>query len=192
MREIVANLVPKGRKHVDILDVGSGPITNMGFYLPNVRVCITAVDPLANEYNRILKKHRVKPPVSTQYGEVEKLSSQFGENAFDIVFMQNALDHSYDPVQGIKEMLKVVKPHGHVILNHAVNEAENANYGAFHQWNLCQKGSSFVIWNKQEKHNISLMLLLKAKVTTSTNKGWVKVVIQKLPLTQLIFRAFLK
>src|SRR5689334_21385605 len=126
---------PAGAK-VSILDVGAGPLTCVGKVWAERTVEITPVDPLAEEYNRLLDEIGLTPLVRTQYAVVEKLAEVLPANHFDLVYCQNALDHVYDPVAGIHQMLEVVKPGHAVVLMHNENEGEREHYHGLHQWNF--------------------------------------------------------
>jgi SAM-dependent methyltransferase len=136
---------------VSILDVGAGPLTKLGKRWEGRTVRITAVDPLADEYKLLLDEANITPPVQTQPGEVERLAERFPTNHFDLVNVQNALDHTYDPLLGIRQMLEVVKPGGYILLLHEVNEAHRTGYVGFHQWNFCADNGRFVIWNRETR-----------------------------------------
>jgi SAM-dependent methyltransferase len=138
-----------------ILDVGAGPLTTLGKRWEERTVRITAVDPLASEYKRILDQAGITPPVPTQPGEVERLTELFPSNHFDLVHMQNALDHSYDPLVGIRQMLEVVKPGGYVLLLHDENEAHRQNYSGFHLWNFCAENGHFTVWNRETRISVN-------------------------------------
>ncbi len=140
---------------VKILDVGAGPLTCVGKSWPDRTVEITPVDPLAAEYNALLDELNLTPLVRTQNAEVEKLSESFPANHFDLVYCQNALDHVYDPVLGIRQMLEVVQPNRSVVLMVNVNEGERENYFGLHQWNFCLEGSDFVLWNSDLRVRIN-------------------------------------
>jgi SAM-dependent methyltransferase len=140
---------------LSILDVGAGPATNLGKRWKGRTVQITAVDPLADDYNRLLDELGIIPPVRTQEGEVERLTEQFPPNHFDLVTMENALDHSFDPLTGIRQMLEVVKPGGSVVLKHYINEGEQGSYVGFHQWNFCADNGHFMIWNPQTRLSVN-------------------------------------
>jgi SAM-dependent methyltransferase len=132
---------------VTILDVGAGPLTCVGKKWPGRTVEIIPIDPLAAKYNALLDELNLTPLVRTRYAEVEHLSEVFSSNHFDLVYCQNALDHVYDPIRGIHEMLKVVQPRHAVVLMHRVNEGEQERYFGLHQWNFCREDNDFVIWN---------------------------------------------
>lgn len=134
---------------IKILDVGAGPVTQLGQVWTGRNVAITAIDPLADEYNSLLDSYGMIPPVRTQVGEGEHLEELFSPNSFDFACSINALDYSYDPLTIIKGMLTVVKPGCWVVLMHFINGAEQARYKGLQQWNFCLEGGKFVVWNKQ-------------------------------------------
>jgi SAM-dependent methyltransferase len=154
-------------RSVRILDVGAGPLTLIGKRTVNgLRPEIVAVDPLAPFYDRFLAEASFNPPVRTQQAFAEDITAAFAPRSFDLVTSINALDHSFDPVRAIWEMLAVSKLGGAVYLDHVVNEAENENYVGFHQWNFdCQNGQ-FIIWNRSSRFDVGEEIKGFAKVET--------------------------
>ena len=138
------------RPSVRILDVGSGPATNVGKTMPGIEVLLRACDPLAHQYGQLWEEFGAFPPVRTEFAVVEELSSFFEPSSFDIAHCRNALDHSFDPLRGIVEMLKVVRVGGWVVLRHHPNEAERESYAGFHQYNFEIRKGRFVIWSREE------------------------------------------
>ena len=164
---------------VRILDVGAGPLTVLGKVWRGRRVEITAVDPLANDYSRLLKKHDVVGPVKTVYCEGERVAERFDENRFDLVYSRNALDHAHNPVAAIAAMVRVCKPGCVTLLEHLVNEGETEKYYGLHQWNFNVEGGRFVIWNKIRKSDVAEELGAAGVVEASVNGKWLTVVIRK-------------
>lgn len=169
---------------ISILDVGSGPLTVISNIWPEINLSITMVDPLADEYNKILDKYNIVVPVRPQKCEVEKLSDIFPKNHFDFVHMKNSLDHSYDPISGINQMLNVVKPKCYVYLQHHINVAETNEYFGFHQWNFCEEKGDFILWNKSKKislkEEIKGIATLEVKEEHEENRDDVIAIIHKL------------
>jgi SAM-dependent methyltransferase len=128
-------LLPAERD-IHILDVGAGPLTIVGKKARGKLLKITAVDPLADEYDKLLRKHAVEPIVRTQRLEAEMLTTRFSKNAFDFCYARNCLDHAYDPEQAVLQMIDVVKRARYVLLEHHPNEAKHAHYSGLHQWNF--------------------------------------------------------
>ena len=173
-----------------ILDVGSGPLTRLNKTVGGKPLNITAVDPLAPYYDRLLDSHGVVPPIRTKQGFAEDLTVLFGENTFDMVTCQNALDHSIDPLRAIDEMLAVAKVGGCVVLTHAFNEGQREGYCGLHQWNFDYQNGKFVIWNKQESHVADDIYCAYAHVETYKREGLIRTVLTKLsaPASDMVAR----
>lgn len=153
-----------GNHTVRIIDVGSGPITHLGYNYPGKKLDIAAVDPLADAYARMLRELKVKCPVQTRVGTGESLVHQFEHESFDIAYASNALDHSADPLLVIENMLALVRPDHYVVLRHYRNEGEVGAYHGLHQWNFDVERDDFIIWNTARRHNVSKMLREQADI----------------------------
>jgi SAM-dependent methyltransferase len=179
----IAELVDSSAERVRILDVGAGPLTCVGKKLDGVEVEIVALDPLADDYDRLLAEAKLTPPVRTIAGHGEKLLDVVEAGSFDIAHARNCLDHSYDPVTAVEQMLAAVRPGGVVLLRHEVDEGENENYAGLHQWNFSETDGHFVIWNKDAKVDMTERLAdaatVKAWRDTVRDAPWVMVLITK-------------
>lgn len=149
-QENLLKYLPLAQKEISILDVGSGPLTGLGKKLPDpeARLIITATDPLADQYKVLLRRNNLSSGVNQMAVYSEELSEHFSESSFDFVYMRNALDHSFDPLWAVGEMIHVVVKGGYVVLEHETNEAENEEYRDLHQWNICVEDGMFILWNK--------------------------------------------
>lgn len=134
-----------------LLDVGCGPISQLGLNWPNRTIRVAGVDPLADEYNMVLDEMNIIPRVRTVKGEAEKLTDLYLPNTFDLTFAANCLDHSYDPMTAIRQSIEVLKPGHWFVMNHYINEAEHENYAGLHQWNFHLENGRFVIWNQHQR-----------------------------------------
>jgi SAM-dependent methyltransferase len=143
----IAELIdaPEGTT-VRLLDVGAGPLTFLGRRDPRWTVEITAVDALGARYGDLIDEFGVTPPVRTQACESEKLSTLLPADAFDLVAARNTLDHSYDPVQAIREMVRCAKPGAALLLIHHRNTAEDEQYHGMHQWNFEASDGTLLVW----------------------------------------------
>ncbi len=155
LQEELVLLLPKNKETVEILDVGAGPLTWVGKRHNRLKINVTAVDPLANEYNALIKKYQVTPPVQTRKCDAENLHNLFAENSFDLVFARNSIDHSYSPENALLEMLRVVKKNCHVFMMHRPNEAITQNYGGMHQWNFSTEKGHFILSSKDGSVDLS-------------------------------------
>lgn len=137
-------------------DIGSGPFSRCGVITDKVNLHAISIDPLAYPYKILKKKNNFDNKIRLQTGFVELLDYYFEENSFDMVHMSNSLDHCFDAVFGIWQLLYICKIGGQVILRHAENEAENADYNGLHQWNLSLHNleNSFVIWREDRRIDV--------------------------------------
>ncbi len=166
--------------HVRILDVGSGPLPIIPKNWEGKVLNVIAIDPLAKEYNRILKKYHIHPPVKPTYGEAERLLNFFPNNFFDLIYAANSIDHGYNPLLAIRNMIETAKPGAAIYLEHFSNEAETENYAGMHQWNFTLEDGSFIIWSLRERHDVNFIFREQADITASLDgRDILKVIIRK-------------
>ena len=155
---------------IRILDAGAGPFTQLGSAWPGHKVEVTAVDALASQYDELLAEYNLVPPVRTVSCDFELLDSYFGENRFDLVWTQNALDHSYNPVLGIENLIKVARPNAYISIMLFENEAERERYSGMHQWNFSNLEDDIFISERNGKgHLLSQIIKDKADLITIRN-----------------------
>jgi SAM-dependent methyltransferase len=152
-------------EEVSILDVGAGPVTKLGFRYPGKTLTIVPVDPLADDYDRLLREANLRPPVRTIRVAGEALLDHFGSASFDIAYASNSLDHSADPLAIVANMTAVVRPGGVVLLRHKRNEGESARYGGLHQWNFDVAGERLILWNNAVEVDVGSRLEGRARTT---------------------------
>jgi SAM-dependent methyltransferase len=150
---------------ISVLDVGAGPLTSLGYRYPGKTITIVPVDPLADEYDRLLRDAKLDPPVRTIRVAGEALLDHFGSRRFDVAYADNSLDHSADPLTIISNMVAVVRPGGVVILRHKRNEGESARYGGLHQWNFDVEDDGLLLWNNAARVNVGSALEGRALTT---------------------------
>jgi SAM-dependent methyltransferase len=165
-----AELERNPAEEVSILDVGAGPVTWLGYLYPGKKLTIVPVDPLADEYDRLLRDAKLDPPIRTVRVAGEALAEHFGSRRFDIAYATNSLDHSADPFTIISNMAAVVRPGGVVLLRHKRNEGDSAQYGGLHQWNFDVADDDLVVWNNAVRVNVGAALEGRA-VTTAWISG---------------------
>jgi SAM-dependent methyltransferase len=152
---------------VRLLDCGAGPLTLVGKRWPGHDLEVVAVDALAEHYDKLLAESNVTPPVRTQHCDTEKLTEMFEPDSFDIVYARNSLDHHYEPLVAIRQMLTVTKPGGAVFMQHAANEAERELYSGMHQWNFDWVDDDAVIWRPGKRWSMREEFSGQATVTGS-------------------------
>ncbi len=166
-----AELERNPAEEISILDVRAGPVTKLGFRYPGKMLTIVAVDPLADEYEHLLRNAGLDPPIRTIRVAGEALLEHFGSHRFDIAYATNSLDHSADPFTIISNMVAVVRTGGIVLLRHKRNEGESARYGGLHQWNFAVVDDSLLVWNNAVEVNVGAALEGRALTTAWIEEG---------------------
>lgn len=144
-----------------VLDVGCGMSYATGNHVVRGEALrpldLHYVDALAPYFNKILRKRRKSLP-AIEFGMVEYLSAFYAPGSVDLVIIQNALDHSSQPVKGIIESLHVLKPGGVLYLNHHPNEAETEHYKGFHQYNIDERDGRLMVWSPQTEVDVNALV----------------------------------
>ncbi|MBR4920775.1 MAG: hypothetical protein IKZ62_05605 [Prevotella sp.] len=164
-----ASLFLSSQPSPKIIDLGCGMsyatgnmITRNGTLEP---IDIHYIDPLATNFNQILKRyHRQLPMI--EFGMMEYISAFYPNHDTDLIIIQNALDHSAEPVKGILEAIDALRINGILYLNHHPNEAEKEQYKGFHQYNITIEKDHLIIWNKENHWDINNMLGTFASIKT--------------------------
>ena len=165
------------RENPNIVDAGCGMSFCTGNKLNNKQLDICYIDPLAPFFNKIIEKKKLDLPKIT-FGFVEYLSAFVTDKA-SLIIVQNALDHSNNPLKGILECIESLEIGGVLYLRHKPNEAEAENYRGFHQYNVSLENNEMIIWNKETKTNINSFVMNFADTETSTYGGEIIAVITK-------------
>lgn len=148
-----------GSREIEILDVGSGPLTSLGYIGRQFDIRITAVDPLADAYAALLNEVGLQPVVRTHQCFAENLLPHFGARRFDVCHSRNALDHSLDPRTGLLAMAQLLRPQGLLYIRVHRNEGENARYSGLHNWNFdTDEKGDFILWRGSERYNLCVEL----------------------------------
>ncbi len=108
--------VLEGKK---LLDIGSG-LGGVDFYLAQkYHVDIIGVDcvlRLVDDANKRKATHKLIGDVTFVYQEIDNLVYPYADNTFDIVFSKESLLHVADKNSLLKELFRVLKPGGQLIV----------------------------------------------------------------------------
>lgn len=135
------------KKEVTIAELGAGPICTIGNFWPEVKVNLFASDILQPEFAPWWKMYQATPIVPIEYQDMEHLT--YPDKFFDIVHCVNALDHTPNPKQALKEMLRICKPGGYIYLRHAPNQRQR--YHGMHEWDIEMVDGECVFTSKKDK-----------------------------------------
>lgn len=155
--EHIMPFLPEGipATELKILDVAAGPVSCIGWKIQGQRPQITPIDALADQYRMLLDEFHLVPPTYTQRCDGENIDKIFAPESFDLVHIRNALDHCYDALAVVRNMLAVLKPGGVLIVCGYTDEAVFENYVGLHQWNIRADNGQLIIWRPGERYAVN-------------------------------------
>jgi len=116
-----------------ILEIGCGPCSSLYYGIKNNYIQVTCVDACANRYKEILHG-KLYHPIIQGFGE--DVGEMFHLQSFDIIFMQNSLDHTVDPYKVVNGCLSLLRLGGILAISGFRNEGKTQNYHGLHQHNF--------------------------------------------------------
>ena len=125
----------------------------------------------------------IDPIVIPVTGEAEHVTEQLEAGSFDLVYAQNCIDHGYDPMRSINEMLTLVKPGSVLLLEHAIDEGEFMEYAGPHQWNFRAEDGRFVLWRPGYRVDAHAVLEPRAEIELDEvpEARWLRVALRRRP-----------
>jgi len=156
--EVEALIRAPANSTINVLDVGAGPITSLGYVSQKYTINLTPIDALADEYRKLLTVHQVKVPVRSFQCHAEDIGKRFGGATFDVVHAQNSLDHCLDPYRVILAMCAALKPKGLLYIATHPDEGQSGNYAGLHQWNFQVRDDRFYLWRPGVRYDVSQAL----------------------------------
>jgi SAM-dependent methyltransferase len=116
-----------------VLEIGCGPCSSLYYGMKHKYLDVTCVDACANQYKEILN-NKLYHPIINGYGE--DIAEMFYLQSFDIVFMQNSLDHTVDPYKVVNGCLSVLRQGGILSISGFTNEGLMQKYDGLHKHNF--------------------------------------------------------
>ncbi|MBF0234891.1 MAG: methyltransferase domain-containing protein, partial [Desulfamplus sp.] len=138
----------KNPSNLSIMELGPGPVPQLGDHFNGCPITYVAVDALADEYAAIFHHYNIRQRFDIIAATGEELTQHFAAESFDVIYSSNALDHTFDPALIIKNMFTLLKPGGVIYLAACRNEGEIENYHGLHQWNFDLYHNRLILWGK--------------------------------------------
>jgi SAM-dependent methyltransferase len=175
-----------------VLDVGSGPLSMFGYAAFHNLIELTAVDPLADQYQQFIDKHGYRL-INYELRQCagENLSRTFAKGRFDIVWIHNALDHCQDPRKVMREMVHVLKTGGYFYYQGWSREGTAEKWFGLHQHDIFLAAGYHLMCTSRTRRNFlsrrtqcldsGLPLeVVEHSEPTMEVKQWVKIVWRKI------------
>lgn len=102
----------------DVLEVGAGTGRNLDYYPKNVQkvVLTDSSDQMLLQAREKIKNHSYKDKFQLFVADAQNISKYYPENTFDVVVDTFGLCSFDDPVEVLKELQRVCKPDGKILL----------------------------------------------------------------------------
>jgi ubiquinone/menaquinone biosynthesis C-methylase UbiE len=127
-------------------------------------VGVEVSDVMIEEANKALSEKKLTMGLVRAFGE----NLPFADDSFDVVFCKGAIDHFYNPQLAIREMSRVTKPDGWVVLSVANFESAGFRLGRLITGMRIRKPEGVMPWDTPVDHTIRVdYKVLKALVRPS-------------------------
>ncbi|MFX0069896.1 MAG: class I SAM-dependent methyltransferase [Candidatus Hermodarchaeota archaeon] len=132
-------------KSLYTLEIGSGPNSNLSYWVDNRLLKVVAIDPLANIYKNIMKRLKYKYPITPIKVKGEDLMNYFHEEQFHIIFAQNSLDHTEDPLVCFKNAYNLLKKGGLLFICSNVKEGSRKSWVGMHKFDIYVENENLLL-----------------------------------------------
>ena len=137
-----------------VLDVGSGPVSLLAFGHKNNLIELTATDILANDYKNLLNVYghsSAMEGIDMVNSTAEGLPATFNDMKFDIIYCNNALDHTDSPKASLAAMSEITDKGGYIIISGRQREGTKEGWDGIHMHDLFLKDNILYREGKSEK-----------------------------------------
>jgi len=122
-----------------VLDVGCGPVSLLAYAHHNGVIELTAVDVIADSYTKLLEDYGYEKAIlgiKVVESEAEHLADKLPDQKFNLVYCNNALDHTDSPSESLREMVNITETGGYIIISGNVREGTNESWDGIHMHDL--------------------------------------------------------
>jgi len=134
---------------LETLEIGSGPNSNLSYWVDNKLIRVTAIDPLADKYKKIMRKLNYRYPITPIKMKGEDILKNFEKESFHIIFAQNSLDHAEDPITCFKSGYYLLKKGGLMFVCTNIREGSRKNWAGMHKFDVFMKNRELFLENQK-------------------------------------------
>lgn len=167
-----------------LLEVGSGPLSTLAWGVDEGIINVTAIDPLADVYKKLMNEHGYDYPIKPINCSGENILKVFKRDYFDICYCQNALDHVETPAFVLHNMYHVLKKGGILCLSGHWMEGTRNCWNGLHKYDLYIRNNRLICKGKNsdemdllDKYGLSVRYL---NVNGNNPGDWYEVIYEKL------------
>jgi SAM-dependent methyltransferase len=178
---------PGGRQRpLKVMDIGCGPVSVLRWGAIQGEISITGVDPLLNMYALIMARHGLDALPKIQCdrdinGFAEDLEALLPDGDFDVIYTQNALDHTQQPARVIENIARKLAPHGLAVIQVATREGTRQQWDQLHKTDIYLKNGVLMYAHQHgpERPLLSPESRLRLKQVQTDTPEWLACVLEK-------------
>lgn len=123
-----------------VLDLMPGPASGLLGMGRAGEVRVTTADPLADEYRRLLERHRLAPPADSHALGGHELLRGFDAGTFDLIYNNDSLSLADDVRETVRQMTAVLRPGGYLVLQGRSHRGAVCSYFGSNRLDLYTEG----------------------------------------------------
>jgi SAM-dependent methyltransferase len=169
-----------------VMDIGCGPVSVLRWGAIQGEISITGVDPNLDMYALILSRHGLDalPQIRCDRdinGFAEDLDDLLPDEDFDVIYTQNALDHTQQPARVIENMAQKLAPHGLAVIQVATREGTRQKWDQLHKTDIYLKNGALMYAHHHEPERplLSYDSRLRLKQVRTDTPEWLACVLEK-------------
>jgi SAM-dependent methyltransferase len=124
-----------------VLDIGCGPVSVLRWGAIQGEISITGLDPLIDTYALVLARHGLDAICKMRCdqevnGVAEYMDKLLGDQKFDLIYTQNALDHTQRPAEVVENVSRHLAPHGLFAVQVGTREGTRQKWDQLHKTDI--------------------------------------------------------
>ena len=169
-----------------VIDIGCGPISLLRWGALRGDLEITGIDPLLEMYALMKARHGYDQLPSIRCDHeipefAEELNDLVPDGQYDVIFSQNALDHTQIPEKVVASFESKLAPGGRIAIAVATREGTRQNWDQFHKTDLDVRDGE-VVFRRQNTDWMPLFpsdSKLRLSKVCSYSPSWMSVIIER-------------
>jgi len=169
-----------------VMDIGCGPVSVLRWGAIHDEISITGLDPIIDLYAIVLARHGLDalPKIRCDHevhGFAEEMEQLLPDNDFDVIYTQNALDHTQQPGLVVENISRKLAPHGLFAFQVATREGTRQKWDQLHKTDIyLSKGQlMYARQHSLEQPLLSPVSGLRLKRVEFDTPDWLACVVEK-------------
>ncbi|HEX3600289.1 MAG TPA: class I SAM-dependent methyltransferase, partial [Lacipirellulaceae bacterium] len=179
--ELLPKSIPRPLK---VMDIGCGPVSMLRWGAIHGEISITGLDPLIEMYTLVLARHgldalqRMRCDQEVN-GVAEDMETLLKGQKFDLIYTQNALDHTQQPALVVENVSRHLAPNGLFAVQVATREGTRQKWDQLHKTDIYLKNGVVMYARQNAAEQPLLPKSMRLKHVQTDTPEWLALVIEK-------------